>query len=169
MIFNSPSYGICKTTEEAVNEVVRRIGIKPDSEWTIAIGTDSQNKGNSTKFCNAILILEKGSGGTYFYSVHSIPRVKGTQHRMLKEAEMSIKLGHEVIEILEDKYLKEEIEDIYHNVKLEIHCDLGRNGKSRNSINAAIGWINAEFGNMVTAKIKPNSPAASYVADKYTK
>lgn len=165
----SPSYGVCESTEIAVNEIINRMRVKPDAEWTIAIGSDSQNRGNLTKFCNVILLLEKGSGGTYFYSVHSRARVQGLQHRMLKEAEMSIELGHEVIEILENKYLNNEFEDILYNVRFEIHCDLGNNGKSKDSISAAIGWITAEFGDRVTTKIKPYSPAASYVADKYTK
>ena len=169
MRFMSPTYGDFNTTEDVTKKIVERMNMKPDSEWVIAIGTDSQNKKDRTKFCSAILLLEKGNGGIYFYSTHSDPRLQGVQHRMLKEAETSIHIGHEVIKSLENMYLKEELKDIDYDVKFEIHCDLGVNGKSESSIKAAIGWITAEFGDRVTARIKPDSPAASYVADRYTK
>lgn len=142
---------------------------KPDSDWVIAIGTDSQNRRSTTKFCSAILLIEQGNGGIYFYSTHSDPRLQGVQHRMLKEAEISIQVGHEVIKTLEDMYLEEKLKEIDYDVKFEIHCDLGINGKSESAIKSAIGWITAEFGGRVTTRIKPDSPAASYVADKYTR
>lgn len=169
MRFLSPTYGACETTDVVVDEIINRIKSKPNAEWTIAIGSDSQNRQKTTKFCSAILILEKGKGGTYFYSVSSAPRIKVIQHRMLREAEMSIELGHKFIKVLEDKFINGEFDTSDYNVELEIHCDLGHNGKSKDSIKAAIGWITSEFGDLVTTRIKPDSPAASYVADKYTK
>lgn len=169
MKFKSPTYGVFETTKEVVRQIISKVEENLDSEWTIAIGTDSQNQGDQTKFCTAILLLEKGSGGIYFYSVHSAPRFKGLQHRMLKEAEISITIGHEVIETFENIYLEEGLEILGYKVNLEIHCDLGAKGKSECAINAAIGWITAEFGDKITTRIKPDSPAASYVADKYTK
>ena len=95
--------------------------------------------------------------------------MKVLQHRMLKEAEMSIDIGHRFIEVLEDKFLSGEFDMSKYNINLEIHCDLGHNGKSKDSIKAAIGWVTSEFGDLVTTKIKPDSPAASYIADIYTK
>lgn len=169
MRFLSPTYGVCATTEDVVNKIIERVMSNPDAEWIVAIGSDSQNKQNYTKFCNAILVLEKGRGGTYFYSVHSEDKIKVLQERMLTEAGMSIELGKEVIEILENKFVNEIFDFTKYHMSLEIHCDLGNNGKSRDSIKAAIGWITSEFGSLVTTKIKPDSPAASYIADKYTK
>lgn len=169
MKFISPTYGTCERIESVVDRIVERISTNEEAEWTVAIGTDSQNNGKRTKFCNAILVLEKGNGGTYFYSVHSTPIEQVVQKRMLKEAEMSIDLGKEVINALEYRLLSDELIDKNFNIKFEIHCDLGNDGKSRDSIKAAIGWISAEFGGLVSAKIKPDSPAASAVADKYTK
>ena len=145
MRFLSPTYGVCETTLAVVDKVIERIESKPNAEWTIAIGTDSQNKQSTTKFCRAILILEKGKGGTYFYAVNSEPRMKVLQHRMLKEAEMSIDIGHRFIEVLEDKFLSGEFDMSKYNINLEIHCDLGHNGKSKDSIKAAIGWVTSEF------------------------
>lgn len=169
MKFRSPTYGLCENLDEVMDVAIKRIKSKPSSEWIIAIGTDSQNKGSSTKICSAILVLEKGKGGMYFYSRSFVPKIKVLQQRMLKEAEISIGIGHKIIEIIENRFLQGELDILDYNVGFEIHCDLGHNGKSRDSISAAIGWITAEFDGQVCAKIKPESLAASCVADKYTK
>lgn len=169
MRFRSPTYGVCDNEEVVVNNIFDRILTNKHSEWTIAIGTDSQNRKDTTKFCRAILLLEKGKGGIYFYSVHSEKRFHVVQNRMLKEAEMSIDLGRDLIDKIEDRLLSDELIDEGINITFEIHCDLGHNGKSKDSIKAAIGWISAEFGGLVTTKIKPESTAASSIADKYTK
>ena len=81
---------------------------------------------------------------------------------MLKEAETSITIGHKLIETFEDMYLEE-------NVEYNVNLELNNPKRYQTAINAAIEWITAEFGNKVTTKIKPDSPAASYVADRYTK
>ena len=136
MKFVSPTYGVFNNVNAVTLKIIERIKESPHSEWTIAIGTDSQNKGRHTKFCSAVLLLEKGKGGIYFYSTHYASRLQGLQHRMLKEAETSIAIGHKLIETFEDIYLNGNVE---YDVNLEIHCDLGKNGESQTAINAAIG------------------------------
>lgn len=169
MKFKSPTHGVCDNEEIVVDKIFDRILTNKHSEWTIAIGSDSQNKKDITKFCTAILLLEKGKGGIYFYSISSENRFHVVQNRMLREAEMSIELGKKLIDRIEDKLLSDELIDEDINIAFEIHCDLGRYGKSKDSIKAAIGWITSEFGGLVTPKIKPESTAASSIADKYTK
>lgn len=169
MRFVSPTYGVCEGSSQIVDKIFKKILANKHSEWVIAIGTDSQNKQDRTKFCSAILLLEKGNGGTYFYSVHEEKGIPFIQNRMLKEAQLSIELGKKIIDEIEDKQLSEEFYDKNFNISFEIHCDLGYEGKSKDSISAAIGWITAEFGDSVTTRIKPESTAASCIADKYTK
>lgn len=169
MKFISPTFGLCKNVDEVVEIMRKKILDSPNSKWTIAIGTDSQNKANNTTICSAILLIEKGSGGIYFYSKENVPRMKVVQKRMLKEAEISIGIGHEIIKKIEDDFMNEKEGILESNVNIEIHCDFGPNGKSKDSIKAAIGWITAEFGGQIDAKIKPDSLAASCIADKYTK
>lgn len=169
MKFRSPTHGICENENIVVDKIFERISTNKHAEWTIAIGTDSQNKKDTTKFCTAILLLETGKGGIYFYSVHTENRFHVVQNRMLREAEMSINLGKYLIDKIEDKLLSDEFIDENISIAFEIHCDLGHHGKSRDSIKAAIGWISAEFGGLVTPKIKPESTAASSIADKYTR
>lgn len=169
MKFRSPTYGVCESEEFMVDKIFERILTNEHAEWTIAIGTDSQNKKDMTTFCSAILLIEKGKGGIYFYSTHSEKRFHFIQNRMLKEAEMSIELSRTLIDKIEDKLLSDDLIEKDINISFEIHCDLGHYGKSRDSIKAAIGWISSEFGDLVTPKIKPDSTAASSIADKYTK
>lgn len=169
MKFISPTYGTCENVDDVIEKVFNRVLSNENADWTLAIGTDSQNKSNITKFCSAILLIEKGKGGVYFYSTHEENLYHVVQNRMLREAELSINLGKELIDRIQEKMLSEEIYNRNINLSFEIHCDLGSQGKSRDSISAAIGWISAEFGNEVTTKIKPYSTAASSIADKYTK
>lgn len=169
MRFLSPTHGVCESEKIVVDKIFDKILTNEHAKWTIAIGTDSQNNKTRTRFCKAILLLEKGSGGSYFYSVHSEDLYHVVQNRMLKEAEFSIDLGREIIDKVEDRLLSDELIDKNIDIAFEIHCDLGNDGKSRDSIKAAIGWISAVFGGNVTTRIKPESPAASSIADKYTR
>lgn len=169
MKFLSPTHGVCDNEKEVVKKIFERILTNEHAKWTIAIGTDSQNNKTRTRFCQAILLLEQGNGGSYFYSAHSEERFHVVQNRMLKEAEMSINLGKVIIEKIEDELLSDKLIDKDIDVAFEIHCDLGHDGKSRDSIKAAIGWITASFGGNVTPRIKPESPAASCIADRYTR
>lgn len=168
MRFLSPTFGLCQSHEEVIEKIFEKILGSESSEWTIAIGTDSQNKRNHTTFCSAILLLEKGKGGLYFYTTSTEPRHHVVQTRMLREAQMSIELSKKIIDDVETIVLEND-EILNKNISFEIHCDLGNDGKSKDSIGAAIGWISAEFGNTVIPRIKPHSPAASCIADKYTK
>lgn len=169
MKFMSPTYGVCDNEKVVVDKIFERILKNEYSKWTIAIGTDSQNKKDITRFCTVVLLLEQGKGGIYFYTTRSMNRFHVIQNRMLKEAEMSIDLGKNLIEKIEDKLLSDELIEKNIDISFEIHCDLGNYGESRDSIKAAIGWISAEFGGLVVPKIKPDSTAASSIADKYTK
>lgn len=169
IVFRSPTHGVCENIEQVIDIMFEKITSKEHADWTIAIGTDSQNKKSTTKFCSAILLLEKGKGGIYFYTLNSEERFHVLQNRMLREAELSIVLGREVITKAEDKILEDGLLDRNISVSFEIHCDLGEYGKSQESIKAAIGWITSEFGDSVVARVKPESTAASSIADKHTR
>lgn len=168
-MFRSPTIKKNLSINEVANELFEKIKSNEDSEWTIAVGTDSQNARMNTKFCTAILLLEKGKGGIYFYRVQKESRHHVLQNRMLREAEFSINVGKELIETVENFLLEEDLVEKDLKISFEIHCDLGKNGKSQDSIKAAIGWITAEFGENVKTKVKPESTAASSIADKYTR
>lgn len=168
-MFRSPAGGDMRERREVIDEMFQKILLRKDSEWSIAIGTDSQNFKDTTKFCSAILLLEKGKGGIYFYELTRESRHMVLQSRMMREAEISIALGKEIINLIEDKLLSDELIEEDLKLSFEIHCDFGKYGKSKDSIGAAIGWITSEFGDSVETKVKPDSVAASSIADKYTR
>lgn len=168
MLFKSSTYGMC-TLEQTIQHITNKISSNANSEWVLAVGTDSQNKGASTKFCQVILLHEKGKGGIFFYSVNKAKRIEITKLRMLEEARESIDLVKSVLNILEEMFYEETFDYTEYDIKIEIHCDLGYRGKSSEAISDTIGWIVAEFGDTVTPKIKPDSMAASSIADIHTK
>lgn len=167
MKFQSKTYGACNTTE-VVDNIIDKVKTNK-SEYIIAIGTDSQNKGNNTKFCEVIVLYEVGKGGNFFYRTHIENRIDVLQNRMLEEARRSIELAKEVIELLDEEFVNNGFDFTSEDLSLEIHCDLGENGASEVAIRSALGWITAEFGGLVKPRIKPDSPAASHIADMHTK
>lgn len=167
--FKSITYNKEKDLNELMDILIERIKKSPKSSWILAIGTDSQNKKKITKFCQVVLLHEESKGGQFFYSTSKQNRIPIIQNRMLEESRMSIDIGKDILDILESRFLSGDFDYTEYNIKIEIHCDLGENGKSKDSIKSAIGWITAEFGDVITPKVKPDSCAASHIADRYTK
>lgn len=127
----------------------------------IIIGGDSQSfSGDNGTFEHAFAIAVAlhivGNGGIFF-----IRKFRKNHHMHLSE-----QLFTEVSEsIKEANQLKETgLLDMVDSV--EIHCDAGTNGESRNYASAIKGMIEA-FG--FKGYIKPEATIASTVADKYTK
>ena len=59
-----------------------------------------------------------------------------------------------------------DIQDKNSNVHLSIHMDIGKNGPTSKYIQELEGWVKATG---YDCEIKPNSYAASTIADKYSK
>ena len=57
-----------------------------------------------------------------------------------------------------------DIDDI--DVHFQIHCDIGKSGKTRELIKEIVGWVTSEGYDCL---IKPDSYAANSIADKYSK
>ena len=62
--------------------------------------------------------------------------------------------------------LLEKDENILDKLNLSIHLDIGQNGPTKDLIKELEGWIKAVGYDY---EIKPDSYAASFVADKYSK
>lgn len=168
MNFKSKSHG-SKSLEDVVKTFINKIQSNPNSSWVLAIGTDSQNITHNTKFCEVVLLHEVGNGGSFFYRTDKEERIDVLPTRMLEEARRSIELAKEVIELLDEEFVNNGFDFTSEDLSLEIHCDLGENGASEVAIRSALGWITAEFGGLVKPRIKPDSPAASHIADMHTK
>jgi len=133
----------------------------------ICIGTDSQKKGKAYKFATAILCEVKEPMGMVYGKMTYIGRgakvISGVfldrtpmkiQARMLKEVQLSIDVGYNILPLLE-----------LYEIEFEIHADVNPDPKAGSNValEQSVGYIKA-MG--FTCKIKPFAYAASSGADR---
>lgn len=158
----SPTYG-----NVSLDEIVRIIQRKVESaegEYNLMIGTDSQNF-DTTKVVVVIALHHVGRGGIFFYDITNVRRINNIGQKLLYETELSLNCAKELVEAF-DKLKAETGFDYQKKMSLSIHVDAGENGPSKKVIPEVIGWITA-CGYQV--HIKPESCAASSIANKYSK
>lgn len=154
-IFNSPTDGQL-TLREVMRSLEKYIDEDPGGRYLIIMGSDArQNK--SIDFVSAIVIHRKGSGGRYFWRRIHEEKTSDLRNQIYKEALLSIELGQYLLANLN----KEKIS----SSDVEIHIDIGSIGPTRDLIKEVVGMVS---GNGFVAKIKPESYAASVVADRHT-
>lgn len=151
----SPTYGKV-SFEEMVNIIKKFIKEQPDNRYNISVGTDSQNFGY-TKLVVVIAVHRVGKGGIFFYDINRIEKISNIPQKLLYETSVSIDIATK----LSETFQKEEI-----NYDISIHVDAGENGKTSKLIPEIVGWIKACGFECET---KPNSYAASSIADKFSK
>ena len=134
-----------------------------NNKFDLMIGTDSQNH-DKTKMVSVIALHNVGHGGIFFYDVKYISKISNINQKILYETSLSLELANNLISELEN--LIEEDFDYSEYLHLQIHVDAGNNGDSRQTIPEIVGWIKS-CGYDVT--IKPDSYAASSIANKYSK
>jgi predicted RNase H-related nuclease YkuK (DUF458 family) len=128
-----------------------------------AFGTDSQNLGNrGTSFVQCItlhMISESGTGkGGRVYYIRFVERKHDVRFtRLLREAELTIKLMHKVSPLFDEL-----------DIPWVPHVDVASDPKwgSYEAYKVCKGWFNG-FG--VDAVFKPNAWVASIVADRHTR
>ena len=76
--------------------------------------------------------------------------------RIIREVLISLEVSKELLTYLKDSNVK--------NFDFEIHVDIGEKGETRSMIQELVGMIRA---NNFEAKTKPDSYAASKVADRH--
>jgi len=148
--------------KEVVDEILSFISEKPEKFYDIIVGCDSSS-GEEPNFPVAIVILRKGEGGRFFLKKIHYKNKKfyNFKQRILEEVLLSCQLALNLRETL-----NENIEGKNFNYQFRyIHADIGENGLTKEMIKEVIGLIR---GNGFEAKIKPESFAASVVADRYS-
>jgi len=156
----SPTYGKL-SLEETVEKINKFISEKPGS-YKFIIGTDSQKVDGSIVFMTALIVHRIGNGGIYFYDMKISKYKLSLAERIFTEASYSIKFAAELL-----KKIDENIYPFYKSLSnLEIHIDVGKDGETRELINAVTGMVK---GCGYKVKYKPESYAATKVADRYTK
>lgn len=136
--------------------------ISQDSQrkYRLIVGTDS-NGGKEADFVTAIIVYRVGRGGRYFWKKTNGGRIYHTlRDRIYQEVTLSLKTAQDILGQLGIS-LKKADEP---NYDFQIHIDVGQNGPTRDMIKEVVGMVR---GNGFKAKIKPESYAASSIADKY--
>ncbi len=149
--FFNPTKGFL-SFEEMKEEIL--VYMKEEGEYSIIIGCDSSSS-LSPHFPVAVVVLRKGKGGRFFLKKvsYSSRRFHNTRERVMEEVFLSCKLAMEVKDALG-------FSDI-----LYIHADVGGEGGTKDMIKEVTNFIR---GNGFEPKIKPESFAASHLADRYT-
>ena len=147
--------------------VSKYIMSEPDASYELTIGTDSQSFADCTKIVEVIALHRTGRGGIYFYNIERIPKVQSLRQKIYEETTRSLNIADgllvDVEVILEENGINID-EDI--DIKFQIHCDIGNNGKTNELIKEITGWVTS-YG--YECLIKPDSWTANSIADKYSK
>lgn len=156
-MFYSPTYGELDLIQVR-DKILAFCNQDSQSEYELIIGTDSQpNNGISVDFVNAIVVHRQGHGGVYFWRRTVKKRQYVLRDRMYEEATMSLDLAGTLLALFEPQGMAK--------FNIEIHVDIGTVGKTKDMITEIVGMI---LGNGYKVRIKPESYAASKVADRYT-
>lgn len=156
MMFTSPTKGKLDF-DHLFEDVLEYINTDIKSNYKLIVGTDSQLR-EEVCFVTAVIILREGKGGRFYYYKERDQTKYGLRQRILYETSKSLNIAAKLAE----KFTAEGLSDL----NIEIHLDVGEQGKTKDIIREVVGMVN---GSGFDARIKPDSYGASKVADKYTK
>lgn len=161
--FYNPTKGNLRL-EEVMQEMINWMAEKPEKFYDIVVGCDSSSSEEPT-FPAAIVILRKGEGGRFFLKriAYENRKFYTWKTRILEEVLISCELALYLREVFSEKMNSTDLGISYQF--LYIHADVGENGRTKDMIKEVVGLIR---GNGFEPKIKPESFAASAVADRYT-
>jgi predicted RNase H-related nuclease YkuK (DUF458 family) len=155
--FLNSSLGIRMTVDEVVRCVIDFMKAEPQRRYKVTIGTDSELLASKqADFVTAIVVHRVGNGGRYFWRRFELGKFHTLRDRMIKEVLVSLEIAEKVLAELKKFPLPE--------FDFEIHADIGENGPTKAVIQEVVAMIRA---NNFQAKIKPESYAASNVADRH--
>ncbi|MDO8451558.1 MAG: ribonuclease H-like YkuK family protein [bacterium] len=156
-MFQSPTFGSLELPEIR-EKILAFLSSQPDRAYQLVIGTDSQpHNGQGVDFVTAIVVYRFGSGGIYFWKRIVNKKKYVLRQRMYEEALLSLEMAETVLTLFRN--------DGVTKYDVEIHVDVGAFGKTREMINEIVGMIR---GSGYSVKTKPESYAASKVADRHT-
>jgi hypothetical protein len=155
-LFNSSS-GEQLSASAVVSELIAYMRERPLSPYRITIGTDSQLLHNGVAdFVSAIVIHRVGNGGRYFFRRFHGKNFFTLRDRIIHEVLTSLELGTQILELLREHPRLQ--------FEFEIHADVGEHGPTKAMLQEVIGMIRAYN---FEAKVKPESYAASSIADRH--
>ena len=143
--------------DEVVAEIIAEMEADPKARYEILVGTDSSTGTEMIDLVSAIVIHKIGKGGRYFWTRRREPKIPSLRQKIWREAWLSFELAQRLLARLSAASLLP--------FNLEIHVDIGKNGRTKAMIDEVVGMI---IGSGFAVRIKPQAYAASSVADKYT-
>ncbi len=161
--FYNPSLGRL-SLDEVIKEILAYVKEKPEKFYDIIVGCDSSSS-DTPEFPLAIVILRVSEGGRFFLKKINFEGRKfiGWKMRILQEVLLSCDLALTLKDSLQKEFANL---DFSANWQFRyIHADVGEAGDTREMIREVTGIIK---GNGFEPKLKPESFAASNVADRYT-
>lgn len=155
MYFYSDTWGIIDLPKivNCISQFVADLQTPP----VIAVATDSQVLARGTKFVSVITVYRLGKGGQFYRNWELKKQKIGMKERITYEANKSLQIAGHLNKLLLATDLQYDF---------EVHLDCGSNGDSKSLISELTAKVLSKGYN---AKIKPDSYAASWVANKYTK
>lgn len=164
LLFQSTTHGQINT-DNVISLIKNFLEEKPDAEYSLVIGTDSQEKIQDDKstiinIITAVVVHRKGFGGQYFWFKNKKSKPKTLREKIYTETLMSLEFATNFVPLF-----KKSLNGKSPKYNLEIHVDVGEHGATREMIKEVVGMVT---GSGFIAKTKPNSYGASYVADKHT-
>lgn len=154
-VFNSPTYGQLDWVG-TLSKIIWFLGLDSGASYDVIIGTDSEAVDGKADFVSAIIVHKKGSGGVYFWGRQKVENLYSLKQRIWQEATISLILAQNLV----DDFAKMGL----FGLNLEIHVDIGPNGKTRELISDIVGMIRANGFKVAT---KPVAWGASHVADRH--
>lgn len=162
-VFYNPTKG-SMGLQGVMQEIISYFQEKPHLSYEVIVGCDSSAVEEPT-FPLVIVALRKNEGGRFFLTKirYPAPRKFYNLHdRILQEVLLSCELALWLREKFALEVKKANLETSYQ--LQHIHADVGENGLTRDMIKEVTGLIR---GNGFTPMIKPESFAASSVADRF--
>lgn len=167
-LYHSPSKEDLRL-EEVILAIRDFIESDPMALYKLTIGSDSevkvqpfdsaQGKKKVLEVVTAIVIYRIGHGGRYFWKRTLSYKTKSLRDKIYEEVLISVDTTKNLV-----PELKLQLENYSTQYDLEIHIDVGESGATRDMIREVVGIVT---GNGYVARTKPNSYAASNVADRH--
>lgn len=158
----SPTWGRLTFTE-MLEKIEAYLSECKDAQYRFIIGTDSQIfNGSKAVFVTALIVHRIGKGAVFFYEKELFPRQFALEERMFTEVARSLTLASRLAEQTSGR----DRDFCWSSADIEIHVDVGKNGKTRDLVNSIVGMVKGSGFNCQT---KPMACGASSVADRYTR
>ena len=155
--FISPTYGPM-TFATVCKKLMATIASSND-RFTVMVGTDSHVHNNrDVCFVTVVFVHRVSKGGHFFYRKYKKKNITNLKQRMFYEATQSLTTA---------SLLMTELQNLgCPSVNLEVHADVGNGGETRAIVKEIVGMIEAQG---FISRVKPNAPAATKLADRFTR